>query len=106
VKAPPVKVAGWSQFGSPESTVPEAKKFASVQGVVGSTVIVPRAKKASWFEPWFEVPSFPLAVNQVWYAAEALVLFAGTEMPIRNVTEALFPSCPISHLMSRPVETG
>src|SRR6478735_1773942 len=65
-KAPPANVAGWSQVVSPESTVPEAKKVASAHGVVASTLTVPSAKKASWFEPWFEVPSFPLAVNHVW----------------------------------------
>ena len=65
-KAPPVNVAGWSQFGSAESTVPDVKKFAFAHALAASTVMVPRAKKASWFDPWFDVPSLPLAVNQVW----------------------------------------
>src|SRR5215204_4444241 len=65
-KVPPVNVAGWSQAERRESTVPDVKKFASEHAFAGSTLTVPRAKKASWFEPWLEVPSFPLAVNHVW----------------------------------------
>ena len=65
-RSPPVRVAGWSQAAAPKpAKLPVVKKFAFAQAFAASTLMVPRAKKASWFDPWFEVPSFPLAVNHV-----------------------------------------
>src|SRR6188768_18904 len=50
---PPFSVAGWSHDGTPKpAKAPVVKKFAFAHEFVASTLMSPRAKKASWFDPW------------------------------------------------------